>query len=257
MDQEEYKKRLVSYFELGIDSFIPHLSINCIVFAYKDPVLKVLVQRLFENDLWYLPGGHVYKEEDLEEAAYRNLEYSGLKDAFLRQFKTFGDKSRVTKDSIPENFSIEIPNDILDWVTQRFVTVGYYALVDINRVKLKRSFFSNENMWQDVNHLDPLVFDHAEIVREARKVLAEDLLSFPVIPNLLPETFSMPELRRLYEAILNRPIDRGTFRRKMLLSGILEKVGKQDNPTRRPAFLYKLNQEEYLRSLMEETKFGF
>jgi len=78
-----------------------------------------------------------------------------------------------------------------------------------------------------------------------------------VVANLLPESFTIPELKQLYESILDRSIDRGTFRKKTIKSGILEKIGKRMNAVRRPPDLYKLNQEQYIRSLMKKTRFGF
>ena len=234
-------EKIEKYFSRGIESFMPHISIDCVVINFDNPDLKVLVQRVFDQDIWVLPGGHVFKDENLDEAAYRNLKYSGLTDLFLRQFKTFGKVDRLQLASTHNLENLKIPQEIFDWVTQRFVTVGYYALLNSRKVKIYPGLFSNESKWLDINTLDSLALDHAEIVMEARKVLSEDLLSFPVVANLLPEIFTLPELRKLYEAILNRPIDRGSFRRKIIRSGILDKVGKQSVSTRRPANIYRLN----------------
>jgi len=254
-DQSSYKVK--KYFEHGVDVFLPHLSINYIVFGFDNPNLKILVQRLFNQEFWLLPGGYIYKNENVNDAAYRNLKLSGLHDLFLRQFKTFGEATRVTKKSVPKPELLGISKELHDWVTQRFVTVGYYALVDFNKVKLQPGLLSNECTWLDINELDDLAMDHADIVREARGVLSEDLLNFPVVANLLPDSFTIPELKQLYESILDRSIDRGTFRKKTMKSGILEKVGKRRNAARRPPDLYKLNQEQYIRSLMKKTRFGF
>jgi len=253
MDPEAIKM----YFKRGTEAFLPHISINCVVLTFESPNLKFLVQRLFKEDMWVLPGGHIYLEENLDDAAYRNLKLSGFNDLFLRQFKTFGDTGRLNMAHIPDPESFGISPEILKWVTQRFVTVGYYGLVNSRKIKLQPGLFSSESRWMEINNLDSLVLDHAEIVLEARKVLSEDLLSFPVAANLLPETFTMPELKTLYEAILSRTIDRGSFRRKILRSGIIEKVGKQSSALRRPADIYTLNHDKYIKSLLEETKLGF
>jgi len=255
--KDQFSNKVNKYFEQGVEAFLPHLSINCIVFGFDNPNLKVLVQRLFNQEFWLLPGGYIYKNENVDDAAYRNLKLSGLEDLFLRQFRTFGEATRVTKKSIPNPELLGISKELHDWVTQRFVTIGYYALVDFNKIMMKPGLLSDECTWLDINKLDDLALDHADIIRKARKVLSEDLLNFPVVANLLPESFSIPELKQLYESILDRSIDRGTFRKKTIKSGILEKIGRRMNAVRRPPDLYKLNQEQYILSLMKKTRFGF
>ena len=246
-----------NYFERGINAFLPHLSVNCVVFGFDGSHLKVLIHRFGENEFWMLPGGYIYREENLDAAAQRNLSLWGLEKVLLRQFQTFGEAQRVNDRFMTDRTSISLPNEIYHWVTQRFVTVGYYALVDYTKVQLEPGPWSSECIWMDIDHLPDLFLDHTEIVRKARKVLSEDLLNYPVLQYLLPERFSIPELQQLYEAILNRTIDRGTFRRKIVGMGILENAGKQSNAERRPAYLFTLNQQKYADSLLKKVKFGF
>ncbi len=245
------------YFGPGTDSFLSHVSINTVVFAYDHPVLKVLAHRISGQDVWMLPGGYVKKDEGLDEAAYRNLELSGIGEVFLRQVRTFGEARRFQGiTAISKGVSPEFEK-IIKWVSERFIAVVYYGLVKYNGTKLADGGISAESKWMEVNGKDPFAMDHASIIAGTRKVLATDLLNHPVAENLLPSTFTMNEMRGLYEAILDRDIDRGTFRRKIMSLGILDKVGRiQDSPGR-PADIYSFVHDKYLRSLAEETKFGF
>jgi hypothetical protein len=111
--------------------------------------------------------------------------------------------------------------------------------------------------WADVDHLDSMAMDHSKIVEETRKILATEIVNHPIALNLLPGSFTLNELRGLFEAVFDRPIDRGTFRRKMLKLGILEQVARRKDPVGRPSHLFRFNREAYQRFLKEDIRFGF
>ena len=98
--------------------------------------------------------------------------------------------------------------------------------------------------------------DHGEILQSAREFLMKELPYTPIPSNLLPPQFTLPDLLALVESILNRKIDRPNFRRKILSTGMLEKVGIDNSGKRRPADMYKFKygKETFLR---DEFKFGF
>ena len=74
----------------------------------------------------------------------------------------------------------------------------------------------------------------------------------------MPEEFTIPELQKLYEAILGRAVDRGNFRQRILKSKILTKIGPSMEKTgSRPPILYKLDKKRYLDSLTQDVKLGF
>ncbi|MDX8337782.1 hypothetical protein SLH46_01220 [Draconibacterium sp. IB214405] len=255
--QEKVTDILKNYFSDGMDALLPHVSINVVVFAYDDFKLKVYLKNISPLKSWLLPGGHVRKDENLEEAAYRNLSLFGLNNVFIRQIKSFGDVDRVA-DIVPADYNAElVTEEFAKWATQRFISVVYYGLVRHNEVEPVTSDFLGESKWMDVKDLEPLAMDHAEIILETKKLLINELLNHPVAFNLLPETFTLNELRGLYEAILDRSIDRGTFRRKMLKQGTVEKVDLRKDALGRPAHLYRFNKEVYFKSLDQEAKFGF
>ncbi len=248
---------LKQYFSEGTDAFLPHVAVNCVVFGYRHPHLKVLVLKLPGQNLWSLPGGYVKKEEPIDDAAYRNLEMTKVEKVVLKQIQAFGDPFRVTAFSGLNNIEGEEEKDIMQWAMQRFITIVYYGLVDLRAGEKTPLSSIPKCIWMNIYEPEEMIQDHASIIAETRKLLINELLNFPVAENLLPSTFTMNELRGVYESILNRSIDRGTFRRKILNLGIVEKVDKRKDAVGRPSHLFQFNKEKYQRFLAEETKFGF
>jgi 8-oxo-dGTP diphosphatase len=257
MKERSIEKMLEEYFADGTESFLPHVSINNVVLGYDHPNLKVLVHRMPGHKQWILPGGYIKYEENLDDSVHRNLRLSGIDNVFLRQIRTFGDAFRITGFPEMEELQNSKYSEIMRWVSRRFVTVVYYGLVNYSQTKLVNGAISSENIWMDVNSLKGLAADHVSIIAETRKILVTELQNHPIASSLLPECFTINELRGLYEAILNRSIDRGTFRRKILKQGIVEHIDKRKDTVGRPSYLFRFNQKRYLKSLSEETKFGF
>ncbi|MDX2303786.1 MAG: NUDIX domain-containing protein [Microscillaceae bacterium] len=241
-------------------NYIPQLSLDFVIFTYHEETLKVLALKMIGVDFWVLPSGFVWQEEDLEESAARNLrERTGIERLFLRQFHTFGKKSRYfpeVQKAIKERTTL-YPK-IRDWYNHRFVTVGYYALVEYNRVAPQLDIFTEAYTWLDIDAVGVLAMDHPEIVEKAREILSHDLSTYPVGVDLLPEMFTLPELQKLYEAILGRPIDRGNFRKKILKENMLEKLSHQKTgePHRSPYF-YRFVSNDDISLKQEKSKFGF
>ena len=186
------------FVENGQKIYLRHLSVDCVIFGFHENELKVLLLR-WKDGPWCLPGGFVKKEESLNTSASRILhERTGLDDIFLQQFQVFGDPHR-------EKNKKEINSKLKDsWIMDRFVTVGYYALVEYSKVKPKPDWLSDECTWRDIHSIPSLLYDHNEILEKALEVLRLSLNDHPIGYNLLPEKFTMPELQRLYENILDR-----------------------------------------------------
>ncbi|MFN2458740.1 MAG: NUDIX domain-containing protein [Chitinophagaceae bacterium] len=197
------------------------VSVDCVIFGYKNKQLKVL---LIKSDLkeyeglWSLLGNLVTHEEDIEEAAYRVLqERTGLQDVYLEQVHTFGKVDRHPSG--------------------RVVTTAYYSLVDISH-KLRLSH--NELHWHAVKDVGQLAFDHKTILKTCVKKLSEQIIDHPVAFNLLPEKFSLRELQDLYEAILGVSLDRRNFRKRITLKNWLVDLNIQEEDVpHRPGKLYK------------------
>ena len=257
MDVNAIEDALSEYFSEGVEAFLPHISVNCVVLVYRHPRLQVLVHKIYGQEFRLLPGGYVKKTESIDEAAYRNLSLMGIKEVFLRQIQTFGDVKRVMDPTDLDFLELKINEDVQNWAKQRFVTVVYYGLINLSSTHVVPGGLMSELEWLDIDDVDKLAMDHAEIVSEIRKLLATELLNHPVVANLLPETFTLKELRGLFEAILLRPVDRGTFRRKMLKLDIIHQVDQQKDKQGRPSHIYSFNKDNYNRFLEEENKFGF
>lgn len=222
--------------------FIPHLSVDCVIFGFHGEQLKVLLPKVKNLDLWSLPGGYVMKDEDIEAAAQRILEErTGVTDIYLEQFYIFGKANRSTGETLKQvllanNFAI----DEKSWVFKRFVSVGYYALVDFSKVNTKIGIYDEACEWHDIHQLPNLAFDHAEITLKALETLRFMLDDKLIGLNLLPDTFTMKELQMLYETILDKPLRRDNFQRKILSMGILERVEKKfTGAAHKAPYLYK------------------
>ena len=223
--------------------FLPSISIDCVVFGFHDASLKVLLLQLKNTTKWGLPGGYLKRDEDLNEAANRILkDRTGAQDIYLNQFKTFGKRNRS------EAFFKDFPDDL--WHKQRYVSIAHYALIDYSIVNPVVDTFSEACEWKDINDLPEFMMDHEDILNAALLQLRRDLNYKPVGYNLLPEKFTMPELQKLYEIILDKKLNRGNFYRKMTRYGILEKLNEtRKGGAHKAPDLYKFDEEKYKAAL--------
>ncbi len=227
--------------------YLPHISIDCVVFGFNKTSLKVLLVKFKFNSKWALPGGYIKKEENINDSAQRILhERTGAKDIFLKNFDVFGDVNR-TKNEISEAQS--------EWLSKRFLSIGYYALVNYEDVTPVVDELSINCEWVDINELPELMMDHNVIFHSALKTLRKQLNDAPVGLNLLPEIFTMPELQKLYEVILNRSLNRGNFYRKIMKYNILDKLDEtRKGGAHKAPNLYKFNTERYNNAIEEGFK---
>lgn len=224
-----HPKNIASSNEYKWDSLLPGLAVDCVIVGYHERELKILIIEYENTDFFALPGGFILKDEDLDEAATRVLsERTGLKNIYLSQFQTFGDSDRNYKDSmriIMENNGIEPTED--HFLLNRFVSVGYVALVDYKKVNPSPGILSDKCSWFDYDSLPPLIQDHQHIVEEAILFLRDHVDNELLGANLLVEKFTMKDLQKLHETILGKRVNRTGFHRKMINSGYLERLGKK------------------------------
>lgn len=247
----ELKKILLEKSQEAWENYLPSISIDCVVFGFHDATLKVLVLKLKEKTLWGLPGGFINKRENLDEAAGRILENrTGAENIYLNQFKTFGDLDRS------EGFFEEYPDTL--WNKQRFVSVGFYALVDYSQVHLIIDNISDACEWRSIEELPEFMMDHRVIFDSALRTLRKQLNDKPIGYNLLPEKFTMPELQKLYEIILNKKLNRGNFYRKMLRYDILVRLdeSRRGGAHKAPS-LYRFDLDKYDKALKEGLNNGW
>lgn len=248
-------------FKKNIADYLPAISVDVVIFGFHENELKILILELKDGETWALPGGFVRNEEFLEEAPKRVLrERTGLSGIFLEQFHVFGDPNRTRMNDRAGQLTRQIEKDeitteIHDWLLSRFITVGFYALVEYTQVEPKADFSSVSCSWCDINELPSLISDHRQIIEHALKTIRLHLNFQPIGMNLLPPTFTMPELQRLYETILGTKLDRRNFQRRMMSYNILTRLDeKRTGGAFKAPFLYKFDEARYQQALLNGLK---
>lgn len=247
----ELKKIIEEKSQESWEIYLPSISIDCVVFGFHDGELKVLVLRMKGKNLLGLPGGYVEKRENLNEAAIRILKSrTGAENIYLNQFSTFGDLDRS------EGFFEEYADTL--WNKQRFISVGFYALVDYSKVNLVIDTVFDPCEWVAIEDLTAFMMDHNIIFNKALETLRLQLNHKPIGHSLLPEKFTMPELQKLYEIILGKKLNRGNFYRKMLRYDILEKLDEsRKGGAHKAPDLYKFDVEKYQLALKNGLNEGW
>jgi 8-oxo-dGTP diphosphatase len=217
-----------------------HVTVDCVVFGLDEQDLKILlIQRGNEpfKGSWAAPGGFVNADESLEHAALRELkEETGVHDVFLEQLYTFGDVHRDPR--------------------RRIVTVAYYALVNLRDHTIKAATDASNAAWFAVDDIPKLAFDHARIVETALRRLRGKVRYEPIGFELLPEKFTLTQLQRMYEKILEQDIDKRNFRKKILGMELLKELDEvQVDVAHRAARLYKFDEKKYRQ--LKDKGFNF
>ncbi len=244
------EKNIKSEKHLGSpSSYLPGISIDCVVIGFNLSELNILLLKMKENGPWTLPGGYVHKEENMDRAASRILEdRTGIRLPYLKQFHTFGDLNRTEIKPLidPSSPLIEHFKEFLPWMEQRFISSGYLSLVDMRNSKPAPDFLSESCTWIALKSLPDLIYDHNKIVDKALEQIRNQINYLPIGISLLPEKFTMKEYQLLYEAILQRKLDRANFQKKMLKLGFLDRHEKQlSGGAHKAPYLYAFNKERY------------
>ena len=205
------------------------LAVDCIIFGFDGTGIKLLlIQRAFEpeKNKWSLMGGFLQPEEVLDEAANRVLlQLTGLKGVYMEQLYAF---SKPTRD--PE---------------ERTVSVAYFALIDIDQYEKQLSDQYHAE-WFLLSQKPQLIFDHDEMVQVAKKQLRYKAALHPLLFELLPSKFTIPQLQLLYEGVYETKFDNRNFMRKIISTGLLIKQeGKDKSNSRKGAYFYKLDRKKY------------
>jgi ADP-ribose pyrophosphatase YjhB (NUDIX family) len=213
--------------------------------------LKVLLLQAKYASTWALPGGFILKEEHMDDAAQRILqERTGVANIYMQQFQVFSEPGRSTKKinkQFLKNVGIEMEES---WMFDRFITVGYTALVDFSKVQPVTDILSSDCKWFNIHDIPEMILDHRNILDKALENLRLQLNYHPLGYNLLPEKFTMPELQKLYETILDRKLDRRNFQRKIMSTGILKRLNETKKGVAHKApFYYKFDLRKYQKAL--------
>jgi len=247
----KFDKQLNNHFLKGHEKYLRHISIDCVVLGFHENELKVLLLKAKYAGKWALPGGFILKEEHMDVAADRILkERTGLDKIFLQQFYVFSDPARSTKkinQRFLKNVGIKARKS---WMFERFISVGYSALVDFTKVQPVADIFSEECDWFNIHKIPEMILDHENILKKALDHLRIQLNFQPVGYNLLPLKFTMPELQKLYETILEKKLDRRNFQRKIIDTGILKRLDETKKGVAHKApFYYKFDLRNYKKAL--------
>lgn len=225
----------------------PAVSVDCVVFGYDarpesnsgdDNALRVLLIKRkkapFKGE-WALPGGFIHLDETLDAAAARELrEETGISNAYIEQLYTFGEVERDPRE--------------------RVISVAYFALVNLERHKLIAGTDASKARWFGLTSLPELAFDHLHILTVAVQRLRAKVRYQPIGFELLPNEFTLSELQKLYEVILERSFDKRNFRKKIESYNLLiETGGMLRGKPHRSAKLYRFDMARY----KELQKHGF
>lgn len=227
--------------------FVEHISVDCTIFGFHKGILKILLLKYHDLDLWSLPGGFVFNDEDLREAASRVLyERTHLSNIFLDQFHTFGRIDRTENNVhqiLLKNKNIEVPKD--HWIFQRFITVGYCSLIDFTLVDTFPDAFNETCAWFEVDKLPNMAFDHVRVINTGLHHIRKNIDTQVVASNLLPEKFTMKDLQTVYETVLDEKFRRNNFQRKILALDILERLEKFfDGSANKAPYLYRFKNKK-------------
>lgn len=195
------------------------------LFTVEDGKFKVfLIKRKNEpfKDKWILIGGACYNNEDVDSAMEREMiEKTGIKNIKYKMFNVYSrpDRSPVC----------------------RMICIAYIGVMDYKRVKfLKNTPKTQDADWFEIDRVPALGYDHLEILDGAIEYLREKIFDSDILKDLFPKDFTLPELHKAYECILNKKIDRRNFRKKLLNQNIIKDTGKyQETQGRKPSKLYQ------------------
>ncbi len=219
------------------------VAVDAIVFGYskEEGVSILLIKRKYDpyKGAWAIPGGFVLDDESLEAAVARELqEETGVEINYLEQLYTFGKPDRDPR--------------------KRILSVAYFGLVKSKQFeKLKASTDAADAAWFNYKKLPRLAFDHKEILKMAIERLRAKIVYQPIGFELLDKKFAFSDLEHLYSTLLDRPIDRRNFKKKVMSLGILDELDEKAKSTGagRPGNLFQFNKSTYSRLLKEGMHF--
>lgn len=232
---------------------------DCVIFGFHEDTLSVLLTKRVLKDPksrkiifsdYTLQGHHVLEGENLEQAAVRVLEEkTGLGNIYLEQFHTFGDTDRLANEKDWLWTRMQYPE-----VHRHVFSVAYYSLVDSSRFKPDQKH--PDAAWFPVKSLPPLGFDHNRMIVMALEFLQHKLRREPVGFELLPEKFTVTQLQKLYETILDTKFDKRNFRKKMAQMPYVVPIReKLTGKAHKPAQMYIFSKEVYEKTKTDNNSF--
>lgn len=215
------------------------VALDCIIIGFDGEQYKLLlIQRGFapQKRRWSVMGGFLQPDECLDTAANRILkQLTGLENVYMEQLQAFSNPKR---DPV-----------------ERTIAVAYFALIDIHKYEkqISKEFHAE---WFPLNEMPELIFDHAEMVALAKKQLRYKAALHPILFELLPDKFTIPQLQALYEGLYDTSFDKRNFSRKVLSTEILIKQKEKDKEnSKKGAYFYKVDEKKYKDGFESMMKF--
>ncbi len=221
----------------------PAVAVDCVVFGLdldEDDLEILLIQRLKDPFAhgWALPGGFMQMDETADVAARRELEEeTGVTDVYLEQLYTFSDVARDPRG--------------------RVVSIAYYALAKLSDHRIRAATDAENVAWFSIRKLPRLAFDHKAIIDTAIERLRGKVRYAPLGFELLPPKFTLSQLQRLYEIVLEEQLDKRNFRKKILSMEFLVDTGEHEQGVaHRAARLYRFDRRKYHKLAKQGFNFG-
>jgi 8-oxo-dGTP diphosphatase len=219
---------------------IEALSIDCLIFGFRNSELDILLIKHGEGiskGRWALPGGWIRYNESIDVAANRLLtSLTGVSNIFLEPLRAFGEVDR--------------------YPGKRVITLAYYALINADNYSLSAGFTASDAKWFKIHEVPKLPYDHNKILDTGFQYLKHKVRHEPLGFNLLPKKFTLHQIQKLYEAILETELDKPNFRRKLLNMNLLVPCDeKQRDVSHRAASFYRFDKKIYKK--LTESGFNF
>ncbi|HBA38126.1 MAG TPA: hypothetical protein DCY94_05340 [Firmicutes bacterium] len=196
------------------------------IFTIEKGITKVLLIRKTEEpfkDMWSLVGGALYNNEDLIEGAKREIyEKTGIDDIEVYLSDVFGDRERSSG--------------------MRMIAIAYFGVINSKRAReLNDKVEHTKNLeWFPIENIPKMAYDHREQLLKSLECLKEKISYTSIMKALFPNGFTIPELQKAYETILEKTFDRRNFRKKLLSSGLIEETNLTTKfEGNKPANVYK------------------
>ena len=215
------------------------VAVDCIIFGFDKERLKLLLFKRkvkpFKSKL-SLIGSFVNRNEDVGSAANRVLkEYTGLTDVFMEELGCYG---KIERDP-----------------AARVISIAHFALIRLKEQEIELAE-SHEAHWFDIDDIPELILDHNDMVNHALEKLRRKARYQPIGFELLPEKFTIPQLKLFYDAIYQKDLDRRNFRKRILTMNILKKLDEKDKSTsKKGAFLYQFEKQKYQQLVAQGFNF--
>lgn len=206
----------------------PILLVSAVILSYQNNKLVTLLNRFLLHDKWLIPSGFIRNGEGLKDALRRIIdERSGIKGIALTQVGTYGWRENIHAEEnkrLMDHYKITLEQ--YPSAFDKFVTVCYLGLIMADKVKIEHNE-NEETAWFDLTELPPMYADHGYIIERTLKQIRYYIYDTPTIKDILPEKYTISELKEIYEAILGKKLDRSNFKRKLLQSDTIIQLNER------------------------------